>query len=1058
MSDTARRQFMKLTGAGAAGAALGGSAATAGADSFGTTATSSAGFVAKTDSVRIALNTDTPGSGGINLSNSLTSEDLVISAKDDGDGTWSTMNFSSPDFVNVLADFIEEVIAGNLDLRNDVLKEIVTVSDLQNVEVFLRDAINGLNLRPLLRSFDTDQLFTFLAEVVTALGLPGDGQRGGNGAGRQLLNQLGYGALGVQNTFENPSQINDQVNSLQFDNAKPGTTRNLSGWLEGNQIRVETKAPTITDPTANISDIDNVLTSPSKSDWIDLFNNIEDSFVLDLITNVTFVGEVGQIIKLLPTDGSGNPAADYITASSPRLDRIVDLPLGVLNSPDAADFLGFGSGGGGSTCSGDKLTCTANGPKRVPCDNSGPTIWTQIENFLTNDLGLPSGVFNSGSLETFINDLGDALLPGDILSTLSNLSQDSSGETAGFVGSLEGTLLTPIADVLDPNTQWDPNGNGPYNDVIGDLITQVDNALDLTAIQGTPAGNTISNIGDILRGKPNDDSYTNGFEARLNVSNLGGDFDPANNTLTADLSQVDITTGAVGSEPNLIADIVNELIAYINNNVSGRSGLSQVSVSGSDTGPSVLAKGADRLFSNVTIDSNTTPAPGDFTLYAGVIEEAFKQENGGSIGTIPGLLIDALKSLENNNSGSGGGGNQGLLGQIISDLSTQLGIPANEPNNTKIGEFVNQFRSKDKTGTEPVWKLNPTLNLTTGTSQALTGSFTVNDSTGKGTVKVVDNDVTLDLQGLLNVLDGSDSNSVGLNELDLVNELSSVSLSISETTVVNDFFSNQVDLAKLRDDIDNILVGLSSEATQDSNGNDVCRYLWGDDTDGTQSAGNEWENGTDRLSDVDGAGNVQFIAGESKYQDSNGNGDLGEFAKQVATDAADHIENNVGGAANLIASGSNGPGLLNALDNVPSYGPSGATAPLQRLINFLIDTLNTLIDTNNTGNGVIRDFTGAHALELDFTYKRRPKPLQGGDGLSDELDEEPLLLVNVKGDTDTNNNPIIDIQDTTTLVSNLESADVQNAPAVFNFSQFSPDDEVTILDCAAHWREYIFSG
>ena len=48
------------------------------------------------------------------------------------------------------------------------------------------------------------------------------------------------------------------------------------------------------------------------------------------------------------------------------------------------------------------------------------------------------------------------------------------------------------------------------------------------------------------------------------------------------------------------------------------------------------------------------------------------------------------------------------------------------------------------------------------------------------------------------------------------------------------------------------------------------------------------------------------------------------------------------------------------------------------------------------------------------------------------------------------------IVDTQALFDNLSSADIQDNAEAFNFSDASPDDEVTILDVAAHWRQHVY--
>jgi hypothetical protein len=51
----------------------------------------------------------------------------------------------------------------------------------------------------------------------------------------------------------------------------------------------------------------------------------------------------------------------------------------------------------------------------------------------------------------------------------------------------------------------------------------------------------------------------------------------------------------------------------------------------------------------------------------------------------------------------------------------------------------------------------------------------------------------------------------------------------------------------------------------------------------------------------------------------------------------------------------------------------------------------------------------------------------------------------------------VDIFDTQALFDNLDSVAVQENPEAFNFNVHSPDDEVTILDIASHWKQNIYT-
>lgn len=75
--------------------------------------------------------------------------------------------------------------------------------------------------------------------------------------------------------------------------------------------------------------------------------------------------------------------------------------------------------------------------------------------------------------------------------------------------------------------------------------------------------------------------------------------------------------------------------------------------------------------------------------------------------------------------------------------------------------------------------------------------------------------------------------------------------------------------------------------------------------------------------------------------------------------------------------------------------------------------------------------------------------LPGYDGPPQDLDEDGLYE-DITGDGSA------DVFDTQALFENLDSDIVQDNAGAFNFNEFSPDDEVTILDVASHWKQNAF--
>jgi hypothetical protein len=96
------------------------------------------------------------------------------------------------------------------------------------------------------------------------------------------------------------------------------------------------------------------------------------------------------------------------------------------------------------------------------------------------------------------------------------------------------------------------------------------------------------------------------------------------------------------------------------------------------------------------------------------------------------------------------------------------------------------------------------------------------------------------------------------------------------------------------------------------------------------------------------------------------------------------------------------------------------------------------------------DSSGRHAVETDVTIVGVPASLTGtlapqdldGDGLFEDIRGTASSVED------------IGVLDTQALFAALKDGTAQQTPRAFNFSQSGPDDEVTILDVAAHWRTH----
>ena len=1035
---------MKLTGVGVAGTALGtgtGVQTTATSESLSTesviTQEDYESFIALSESLRVGVNTTDPVGDGIEIGAETTEETIYISG-DVSDGSWSagTDDIGIPNLVTVLLDIIDQ---DDFDLFG-ILDELLSEDDLAVLDAFIADVIDDLDVRELLSAIDTEQLFAPIVEILKGLELPGDDERDGEGAGRQIINELGW-YLGIQETFENPDDlVEEDIEDLRFENTPVGNeVVTLSGLLDGEEIVVLAdelfSTKTIDDDIANIDSVDDLLTNPSVDKFIQLFDRIEESLVLEL----TLLGQ-GDTLEILPQ------GVDFATEDEPRLDRIVDMVLAVLNSDEEfiTDLFENGDNGdNGDNGSDFSVSCTADGPvvEESDDDDDDGDLLDTIEEFLIEELGLPEDFFDADIIRDFIDELVDAVdLPDDLLGELTDLDEDGSGFDAGYIGSVEELFLDPIADLFDPDESW--GSDDQYDSVLAEIPGVIEDALDFDALDGSDAEDTLDEVGAILRGELDEfdddvDEYDNGLELELGIDGIGGDFDSDESLLTASIDGVELELKTAGPEPELVGDLIN---AFLDD-------AEEITVEDEDETPNVVAKGADALFEDVSFTSDEIDA---FESVIDVLEESLaratadEDEDDPSLGFLPGLLFDALRLLfeddeENGDNGNNGdnGDDEGIFDIILDELLDEL-------EETQFGEFIDQFSDDD--GEDPVWELEPGLELTTDQSGELDGEFTLNEAMATAEVTTVENEFNLDLGTLIDILTGADGETIGIEDIDIVGELESVELTeLSLENLVTEEL-DQEDWDDLRDTFDDLLSGLSSDGfLEDPDDPDtaVCEYPWGEDNDdGDFSAGNEWENGDCQINSRDGACNVTFVAEEY-------NGDLAQFIEESVTSLATHIDTEVGGVENLIASEEYG--LLNALDNVPGYAedPDGPS-PLERVVDIVIDLLNVLVDTDDNGDGLFRDFTGAHAVDLEFDLTFVPtEPVTGGfDGPPLDISRDGLLE-DVNGDGD------VDISDTQALFDNMDSAAIQDNPAAFNFSNVSPDDEVTIFDVAAHWRRYV---
>jgi len=171
---------------------------------------------------------------------------------------------------------------------------------------------------------------------------------------------------------------------------------------------------------------------------------------------------------------------------------------------------------------------------------------------------------------------------------------------------------------------------------------------------------------------------------------------------------------------------------------------------------------------------------------------------------------------------------------------------------------------------------------------------------------------------------------------------------------------------------------------------------------------------------------------------------LGEELKSFAQDGGGFQNNPVAFLENNISGVSNFPTFLN--DTAASAAQ-----------NIVPEELLTDLATNTDVDGLVSvvtgvapdaftDSQGRHAVEAAFTIVGKPGELPGGLTPQDTDGDGRFETFRATGD--------VNILDTQELFNALENGSAQQTPRAFDFSRASPDDEVTILDVASHWKEY----
>jgi hypothetical protein len=119
-------------------------------------------------------------------------------------------------------------------------------------------------------------------------------------------------------------------------------------------------------------------------------------------------------------------------------------------------------------------------------------------------------------------------------------------------------------------------------------------------------------------------------------------------------------------------------------------------------------------------------------------------------------------------------------------------------------------------------------------------------------------------------------------------------------------------------------------------------------------------------------------------------------------------------------------------------------------INAVLNNLNDTLGLPNATSSRLR-------LPLDIQVADR-------DALAELLTVPPVVTLPPRDLDDDGvyediiGNGQVDIRDSTTLLAYIDSETVVNYPWAFDFSEFSPANETSILDVAAHWRDHVFGN
>jgi hypothetical protein len=172
---------------------------------------------------------------------------------------------------------------------------------------------------------------------------------------------------------------------------------------------------------------------------------------------------------------------------------------------------------------------------------------------------------------------------------------------------------------------------------------------------------------------------------------------------------------------------------------------------------------------------------------------------------------------------------------------------------------------------------------------------------------------------------------------------------------------------------------------------------------------------------------------------------LGTELQSFAQDGGGFQNNPVAFLENNISGVSDFPTFLN--DTAASAAQNITPEVLLTDIATATDVDGVVTLVTNFAPSAFTDSAGRHAVEATFTIVGKPGEMAGGLVPQDNDGDGRFESFRGTGE--------VGVLDTQALFNALKDGSAQQTPRAFNFSQSSAEDEVSILDVAAHWKTHV---